>query len=95
MRKVITYGVFDVFHEGHRRLLERAKALGDYLVVGITDNTFDELRGKLSTVDSFEVRAANVMATGYADEIIVEDHDGQKAEDIARLGIDIFAIGSD
>ena len=95
MRKVITYGVFDVFHNGHRRLLERAKALGDYLVVGITDNIFDELRGKLDTVDSFETRAANVMATGYADEIITEDHSGQKAEDIVRLGIDVFAIGSD
>ena len=95
MRKVITYGVFDVFHEGHRRLLERAKALGDYLVVGVTENLFDELRGKLDTVDSLQVRMDNVMATGYVDEVIVEDHDGQKSEDIARLNIDIFAIGSD
>jgi len=95
VRKVITYGVFDVFHEGHRRLLERAKALGDYLIVGITDNTFDELRGKLDTVDSFEVRTANVMATGFVDEVICENHEGQKAEDIVARDIDVFAIGSD
>ena len=95
MRKVITYGVFDVFHEGHRRLLERAKALGDYLVVGVTDNIYDELRGKLDTIDSFETRVANVMKTGYADEVIVEDHEGQKAEDIVRLKIDVFVLGSD
>ncbi len=95
MTKVITYGVFDLFHEGHRRLLQRARELGDYLVVGITDNIYDELRGKLGTVDSFEVRKANVLATGFVDEVITEDHFGQKKEDIQRLGIDIFAIGSD
>ena len=95
VRKVITYGVFDVFHKGHRYLLERAKALGDYLVVGVTENLFDELRGKLDTVDSLEVRIANVMATGFVDEILVEDHEGQKSEDVSRLGVDVFAIGSD
>lgn len=95
MRKVITYGVFDVFHEGHRRLLQRAKALGDYLIVGVTDNTYDELRGKLDTVDSFDVRAANVLATGYVDEVIREDHAKQKVEDILSKHVDVFAIGSD
>ena len=95
MRKVITYGVFDLFHDGHRRLLERARALGDYLIVGVTDNVYDEERGKFGTVDSFEVRAANVMASGFADEVITEDHFGQKAEDILKYGIDVFAIGSD
>ncbi len=94
-KTVITYGVFDVFHEGHRRLLERARALGDHLIVGITDNTYDELRGKLDTVDSFQTRAANVMATGFVDEVIVEDHIGQKIEDIIKRKADIFAIGSD
>ncbi|HBB58920.1 MAG TPA: hypothetical protein DCZ52_01400, partial [Lachnospiraceae bacterium] len=54
--KVITYGTFDLFHEGHRRILERAKALGDYLIVGVTTDHFDEARGKLNTVDSIVTR---------------------------------------
>ncbi len=93
--KVITYGTFDLFHEGHRRILERAKALGDYLIVGVTTDHFDEARGKLNTVDSIVTRIENVKATGYADEIIVEDHEGQKIEDIQKYGVDIFVEGSD
>ena len=93
--KVITYGTFDLFHEGHRRILERAKALGDYLIVGVTTDHFDEARGKLNTVDSIITRIENVKATGYADEIIVEDHEGQKIEDIQKYGVDIFVEGSD
>lgn len=93
--KVITYGTFDLFHEGHRRLLERAKALGDYLIVGVTTDHFDEARGKLNTVNSIITRIENVKATGYADEIIVEDHEGQKIEDIQKYGVDIFVEGSD
>ncbi len=93
--RVITYGTFDLFHEGHRRLLERARALGDYLVVGVTTKQYDDDRGKLSVRESTSERVQAVLATGLADEVILEEYDGQKINDIQRLGIDIFAIGSD
>ena len=93
--RVITYGTFDLFHEGHYRLLERAKKLGDYLIVGVTTETFDKSRGKLGVVDSLITRIENVRKTGFADEIIVEEYDGQKFSDIARYHVDIFAVGSD
>lgn len=95
MKKVITYGSFDLFHEGHYRLLKRAKALGDYLIVGVTTEQYDESRGKLNVVDSLIERIDNVRKTGFVDEVIVEDHAGQKVEDILRFGIDIFTVGSD
>ncbi|MBQ7680228.1 MAG: Gfo/Idh/MocA family oxidoreductase [Butyrivibrio sp.] len=94
-KKVITYGSFDLFHEGHYRLLERAKALGDHLTVGVTTEHYDLMRGKLNLVDPIMTRIENVRKTGFADEIIVEDHEGQKIEDIQRYGIDIFTLGSD
>ena len=95
MKKVITYGSFDLFHEGHYKILQRAKELGDYLIVGVTTEHFDEMRGKLNLVDPIMTRIENVKATGFADEIIVEDHDGQKIEDIQKYGIDTFVLGSD
>lgn len=95
MTKVITYGTFDLFHEGHYKILERAKALGDYLIVGVTTEHFDEERGKLNLVDSIMERIENVKKTGFADMIIVEDHEGQKIEDIQKYGVDIFTVGSD
>lgn len=95
MKRIITYGSFDLFHEGHYRLLERAKGLGDYLIVGVTTEYFDENRGKLNVVDSLMERIENVKNTGFADEVIIEDHVGQKVEDIQKYKIDIFAIGSD
>lgn len=90
MKKVITYGSFDLFHKGHYKLLEKAKALGDYLIVGITTVQYDESRGKLNVVDSIVERIENVKKTGFADEIIVEDHAGQKVEDIQKYGVDIL-----
>lgn len=95
MKKVITYGTFDLFHQGHYNLLKRAKELGDYLIVGVTTEHFDEARGKVNVVDSVLERIENVRATGFADEIIIEDHVGQKIEDIQKYGIDIFTLGSD
>lgn len=95
MKKVLTYGTFDLFHEGHYNLLKRAKALGDYLIVGVTTEHFDEQRGKINIVDSLLERIENVRRTGFADEIIIEDHDGQKIEDIQKYGVDIFTLGSD
>lgn len=95
MKKVITYGSFDLFHEGHYKLLERAKALGDYLIVGVTTQQYDEYRGKMNVVHSLMERIENIKRTGFADEIIIEDHEGQKVEDIQRLGINVFTVGSD
>lgn len=95
MKRVITYGTFDLFHEGHYRLLERAKALGDYLIVGVTTEGYDQSRGKLNVVDSLMTRIENVRKTGFADEIIIEESTGQKFRDIKKYQIDIFTVGSD
>lgn len=95
MTKVITYGTFDLFHQGHYNLLKRAKEMGDYLIVGVTTEHFDEARGKVNVIDSTLQRVENVRKTGFADEIIIEDHEGQKIEDIQKYGIDIFTVGSD
>lgn len=95
MTKVITYGTYDLLHYGHIRLLERAKALGDYLIVGITSDDYDKTRGKINNQQSLMERIAAVKETGIADEIIVEEYEGQKIDDIRRLGVDIFTIGSD
>ena len=95
MKKVITYGTYDLIHKGHIRLLERAKALGDYLIVGVTADNFDRARGKINVQQSLIERIENVKQTGLADEIIVEEYEGQKIDDIKRLDIDIFTVGSD
>lgn len=95
MKKVITYGTYDLLHQGHINLLRRAKELGDYLIVGVTSDSFDRGRGKLNVRNNVLERVAAVKATGYADEIIIEDYVGQKIDDIQKYDIDIFAIGSD
>lgn len=95
MIRVITYGTFDLFHEGHYRLLQRAKALGDYLIVGVTTEAYDQARGKLNVVDPLVTRIENVKKTGFADEIIIEETSGQKVNDVKKFHIDIFTVGSD
>lgn len=95
MKKVITYGTYDLLHYGHIKLLERAKALGDYLIVGVTADDFDRTRGKINVQQSLMERVEAVRQTGLADEIIVEEYEGQKIDDVKKYGIDIFTVGSD
>ena len=95
MVKVITYGSYDLLHYGHIRLLERAKALGDYLIVGVTSDDYDKTRGKINLQQSLMERVESVKSTGIADEIIVEEYEGQKIDDIRKYNIDIFTVGSD
>lgn len=95
MIKVITYGTYDLLHQGHINLLKRAKALGDYLIVGVTNDNFDRDRGKLNVRNNVLERVEAVKKTGLADQIIIEDYIGQKIDDIQKYDVDIFAIGSD
>ena len=95
MRTVITYGTYDLLHEGHLRLLERARSLGDRLIVGVTSDAYDRSRGKLNVSQSLPERIDNVMRTGLVDQVVVEEYDGQKIHDIEKWGVDVFAIGSD
>lgn len=95
MRKVITYGTYDLLHQGHINLLRRAKALGDYLIVGVTADSFDRDRGKLNVRNNVLERVEAVKATGLADEVIIEEYVGQKIDDIQKYNIDVFAIGGD
>ena len=95
MIKVITYGTYDLLHYGHIRLLERAKELGDYLIVGVTADDFDKTRGKINVQQSLMERVEAVRATGIADEIIIEEYEGQKIDDIKKYDVDIFTVGSD
>lgn len=95
MTKVITYGTYDLLHHGHTRLLERAKELGDYLIVGVTSDDFDRSRGKINVQQTLEERVAAVRETGIADKIVIEEYEGQKIDDIKKYGVDIFTVGSD
>lgn len=98
MANVITYGTFDFFHEGHKRILERAKeqaGAGGKLFVGVTSENYDRERGKLNVCQSLIERMETVKASGLADEVFVEEYEGQKIEDVQRYKIDKFVIGDD
>lgn len=95
VRTVITYGTFDLFHDGHVKLLQRARNLGTRLIVGVTTDNYDAARGKLNVQQSLMERVENVRRSGLADEVLIEEYEGQKINDIQKYGVDTFAIGSD
>lgn len=95
MVKVITYGTYDRLHYGHIRLLERAKALGDYLIVGVTSDDYDKTRGKINNQQTLVERVEAVRKLGIADRIVVEEYEGQKIDDIRKYDVDVFTVGSD
>ena len=95
MRKVITYGTFDLLHYGHINLLRRAKELGDYLVVGLSTDEFNWEQKHKKSYFNYEQRKLLLEAIRYVDEIIPEESWEQKASDIHKYGVDVFTIGDD
>ncbi|GBU11230.1 glycerol-3-phosphate cytidylyltransferase [Erysipelotrichaceae bacterium] len=95
MKRVITYGTFDLLHSGHIKLLKRAKALGDYLVVAVSSDAFNKLKAKEASIYSLAERIELLEAIRYVDEVIIENSWEQKIEDINRLNIDVFVMGDD
>lgn len=94
MKKVITYGTFDLFHFGHLELLRRAKALGEYLIVAISTDEFNMVKGKKCVINEIE-RLEIVKANKYVDEVIWETSWEQKESDIKTRHIDVFVMGDD
>jgi len=94
MKKVITYGTFDLLHWGHIRILERAKAHGDYLIVALSTDEFNAIKHKQAYY-SYEHRKLILEAIKYVDEVIPENNWEQKIEDVKRLNIDVFVMGND
>jgi glycerol-3-phosphate cytidylyltransferase len=94
MTKVITYGTFDLLHYGHINLLKRAKELGDYLIVALSTNEFNRIKGK-ECYFSYEERKKLVESIRYVDLVIPENSWEQKIDDIREFKVDIFVMGND
>ncbi len=94
MKKVITYGTFDLIHHGHINILKRAKEKGDYLIVGLSSDEFNAIKGK-AAYHSYEERKLILESIKYVDEVIPEQHWGQKVADIQSNNVDLFIMGSD
>ena len=94
MKRVMTYGTFDLLHYGHINILKRAKSLGDYLIVGLSSDEFNELKGKKSVM-SYEERKEILESIRYVDKVIKESNWEQKVDDIIKYNIDVFVIGDD
>ncbi len=94
MRKVITYGTFDLLHYGHINLLKRARQQGDYLIVALSTNEFNEVKGK-KCYFSYEERKKLVESIRYVDLVIPENDWEQKVEDVKEFKVDVFVMGND
>jgi glycerol-3-phosphate cytidylyltransferase len=94
IKKVLTYGTFDLIHRGHINILKRAKALGDYLVVAISTDEFNAIKGK-NAYYTYEERKYVLEAIRYVDEVIREDAWEQKIDDVKKHSIDVFVMGDD
>ncbi|WP_396278391.1 adenylyltransferase/cytidyltransferase family protein [Glutamicibacter creatinolyticus] len=94
MKTVLTYGTFDLFHIGHLNILKRLKERGDRLIVGVSTDEFNAIKGKKPVVP-FEQRIEIVKAIKYVDEAIPEETWAQKRQDIAKYGVNVFGIGED
>ena len=94
MKRILTYGTFDLLHYGHIRLLQRAKAMGDYLIVALSTEKFNELKGK-TTYHDYETRKMMLEAIRYVDLVIPEESWEQKESDVKKYNIDVVVMGSD
>lgn len=94
MKRILTYGTFDLLHYGHINLLKRAKALGDYLIVAVSTDEFNELKGK-KAYHNYETRKMMLEAIRYVDLVIPEENWEQKINDIKRYEADVVVMGSD
>ena len=94
MKRVITYGTFDLFHIGHLNLLKRAKALGDYLIVAVSSDEFNLQKGKVCKIKDTD-RMQIVAAIKYVDQVIPETSWDQKIEDVKKYDVDVFVMGDD
>ena len=94
MKRILTYGTFDLLHYGHIRLLKRAKALGDYLIVALSTDEFNELKGK-KAYHNYETRKEMLEAIRYVDLVIPEENWEQKINDVKDYNIDVVVMGSD
>ena len=94
MKRVLTYGTFDLLHYGHIRLLQRAKALGDYLIVAVSTDEFNEIKGK-KAYHNYETRKKMLEAIRYVDLVIPEENWEQKKDDVVKYQVDIVVMGSD
>lgn len=94
MRRVLTYGTYDLLHYGHLNILKKAKSLGDYLIVGLSSDEFNQLKDKTSVM-TFEERKEFLENLRYVDKVIKEDSWEQKIDDIKKYNVDVFVIGDD